>query len=102
LGRQGLYGTSAAADPAGLRFGDDSKTPGAGGTPALHRPVLDLEPFEPSEIPGVDGDEYQSVGVSDGSDLPIRVWRGSAKSLETCSFATVPRRRDLVVGKDRK
>jgi len=68
----------------------------------LHRPVLYLEPFEPGEIFGVDSDEHEPVGMSDGSDLPIRVWRGSAKSLETCPFATVPRRRDLVVGKDRK
>jgi len=61
-----------------------------------------LEPFKASEILSVDSDEYQAVGMSNRSDLPICVRRGSTQRLETCSLVAVPGGRNFIVRKDRE
>jgi hypothetical protein len=64
--------------------------------------VLDVEFLESSEVLDVDSGEYKSVRMSDAGDLPLHVRGCSTKSLETGSFATMPRGRHLVIRKDRE
>jgi hypothetical protein len=65
-------------------------------------PVLDGDLSEASEVPGVQGDQYQLVDMGDRGDLAIDERRSPAECLETCSLMAVPRRRKLVIRKNWK
>jgi hypothetical protein len=70
-------------------------------TPALAGaelgPVFYRQVFEPCEVPSIDRDKDETIGMSDRGNLTIDVRRRPAETFQACSLPAVPGRGRFVV-----